>query len=221
MATLIFMPNSEWAINGDPQWSSDSYGADHAVLPYRGRRDKMAAFIDTIPRFFEMPGGNGLPNYPGMRSVSYRNSGGTIPYPQIDVEFVGFRRQGVPPVEAEDNTCVISAQGSGFDSSSEQTVSGTLVCLSPRTVWSWWEVTQPVRTAPRYATIRDTFDPRERALSMTIIADNGEVKFDVPLSAAVTIFNSLVPQPRIEFNVKDVVPGFLWKCTNTVSLALV
>lgn len=215
MASLLFIGDCDWKVNSDPKWSSDSYGADRATLVYRGRRDKMADFIAGVGRFFEMPG------FPSMNSASYSNSGGTIIFPEITVEFVGFKQGGIPPVEVEDGTSVITAQGGGFDSSSAQTVSGSLTCLSPRTTWSWWEVTLPNRLAPRYFTIRQTFDPRRARLLMTVVADNGEVKYEVPLSSAVAIFNSLVPQPRIEFDVKEVVPGKLWKCTNAVTLDLV
>lgn len=218
MATLIFMPNSEWAINGDPQWSSDSYGADHATLPYRGRRDKMAAFIDGIARFFEMPGGNGLPNYPGMRSVSWRNSGGTIPYPQIDVEFIGFRRSGIPPAKAVDDTVVVSAQGSGtFDG---QAVSGSFTCLSPRTTWSWFEVQQPAAT-PRFATINNSFDPLTRILFDQLQNVSGQGT-QVPYGEFVTVFNSIGRQAQVaDYKREVLVPGNLWACSSEVQVALI
>ena len=214
---VVFIPDCEWKVVKDTDWTVDNWGLDHARVLYCGRRDKKQQFEDSIVPFAS------LSNYPKLRLSGWGNSGGTISVPGVELEYVGFRSGIIPPPKPQRSVSVGSVNASGTDTTSGKTVSGTILFKASRTTWTWFETQVPNADNPRYTDLDNPSAP-------TIIGYSGLTRDDgdrfqqinyVSASVLAAITNALYVKDSVtDYQVECITPNALYACSSTIELGL-
>lgn len=212
-----FIGNCEWEPVEDIKWTVGSYGEDRAKVQFCGRRDKKEEFENSIVRFQPLEG------FPAMRLNGWSNSGGTINVPGVELEYIGFRSGSIPPVKAVNSFSYQTAQGSGTDTSTGETVGGSIYYRASATTYTWFETSVPGES-PRYSNTQLSQNPFDniRGYHITKQTASGEKTVNtISFGELYAVFNSLIAQDIVqEYSREPLIEGALYACSSRVDYML-
>lgn len=212
-----YIGDTTWAQSELPSWSIDGWGMDHATIPYRGRADQKKQFEDSLSRWSSMPG------FANMRLSNWTSNPKTPSFPEVQLNYIGFRSGVIPPVKSIDSIVTGQAQGSAtvVVAGVSKQVSGSFLYRCSRTTWIWFETSEPSQNA-RYYQVRNAINPFTGIYYYSLTDDStGKPINSIGLSALGAVFNSLRAQYIVSNYERELlIPGMLWGCRAEVDWRL-
>lgn len=224
--SIAYVPsNLGWQPVERPSWSSGGFNIDKASILWRGPAPQREAFLGgleakqwgSLPAysFHGVPAWSG---FPLMFLEDWQESSSSPSFPGQVLNYIGLKTNALPDAKAKSCTSLQQVNASAtFDG---DVISGTFTYVASRTEWSWFEVMQPIRQMPRYASVEQPKNPLNSITGYSLRNSAGDTVNTLSTAQLGAVFNSLQPVLQVVFDFETLVPGKLWACSSTVDYIL-
>jgi hypothetical protein len=209
---ITYVGNCEFEQFGSRVWSKTSTELDSMVETYRGRADKLDAFILSI---------NVNTVHPIFKGMAVKRIVGTDNdpvFPTVSVEFQGFM-SGAPRAPIYRNTLSLQTVQSSAQIAGVGKCSIEAQFYAPVGETEWWQIgPEPDPDTPLYAAVKTKKQNLVAYLVRFHITDeNGATATSASLSDVVAVLNSLQNTEQLQqYEYEPVVANYVWHCRSSV-----
>lgn len=235
--SLHYIGTTAWRQNKPPAWSKTYAGeTDTCNLQFQGAQYLEKSFLDALTKYQSLVYINEISvtvTDTGMFLLKWSSDDNPI-FPTVTLSYEGSRGGVAPdPIPTDDKTAQSASTTFVItDSTSpnyQKAITMSIQYYAARTSYEWSAFSNPAGVAT-YDDVRNPITYSgpygDENIYLTrfsgMVDDNGDPSHTISIGDATAVWNTFTGTSVVSgFNVREAVPGHLWKCNSTAEFLLV